>query len=86
MAYLACATLCSVIDNKQACAQAMGDNVVELILEFSDALSRGEHNSSEEVKMVFWDFLGLVMVSAHCSFLRFHILAVATLTYTDSDI
>lgn len=49
---------------KQACAQAMGDNVVELILEFSGALGKGEHKSSEEVKMVFWDFLGLVMVGA----------------------
>ncbi len=53
--------------------QAMGDNVVELILDFGDALSKGEHNSNEEVKMVFWDFLGLVMVSAYCSFPCLHL-------------
>lgn len=53
--------------------QAMGDNVVELILDFGDALSKGEHNSNEEVKIVFWDFLGLVMVSAYCSFPCLHL-------------
>ena len=42
--------------------QAMGDNVVELVLEFSGALNRGEHSSSMEDKVIFWDFLGLVMV------------------------
>ena len=46
----------------------MGDNVVELILEFSGALAKGEHKSSEEAKMVFWDFLGIVMVGAYCTF------------------
>ena len=51
----------------------MGDNVVELILDFGDALSKGEHNSNEEVKIVFWDFLGLVMVSAYCSFPCLHL-------------
>ena len=44
--------------------QAMGDNVVELVLGFSSALSRGEHSSSMEDKVVFWDFLGLVMVGS----------------------
>ena len=46
------------------CMQAMGDNVVELVLEFSSALSRGEHSNSMEDKVVFWDFLGLVMVGS----------------------
>lgn len=40
----------------------MGDNVVELVLDFSRALSSGEHASSTEAKLVFWDFLGLTMV------------------------
>ena len=53
---------------KPACAQAMGDNVVELILGFGGALDRGEHKHSDEVKMVFWDFLGLVMVCLICIF------------------
>lgn len=48
----------------------MGENVVELVLEFSGALSRGEQSRSEEIKMVFWDFLGLVMVCSAPSHLR----------------
>jgi hypothetical protein len=42
----------------------MGDNIVELIVEYSRALSRGEHLDSKEDKLIFWDFLGLTMVSA----------------------
>ena len=44
--------------------QAMGDNVVELVHGFSQALSRGKHTSSKEDKVIFWDFLGLVMVGS----------------------
>ena len=50
------------ICSKRVHSQAMGDNVVELIVEYSRALSRGEHLDSKEDKLIFWDFLGLMMV------------------------
>ena len=59
--------LVSVCVLRRPHSQAMGENVVELILEYSGALAKGEHKSSEEVKMVFWDFLGIVMVGAYCT-------------------
>ena len=50
------------ICSKRVHSQAMGDNMVELIVEYSRALSRGEHLDSKEDKLIFWDFLGLIMV------------------------
>ena len=63
----------------------MGENVVELILEYSGALAKGEHKSSEEVKMVFWDFLGIVMVCACYTFLSLWLHAESDFEWTDEE-
>jgi hypothetical protein len=52
----------AAVCSKRLPSQAMGDNVVELIVEYSRALGTGEHLDSREDKLIFWDFLGLVMV------------------------
>lgn len=41
----------------------MGENVLGAVLEFGQSLAEGEDKACTERKLVFFDFLGLVMAS-----------------------
>ena len=47
----------------QCLLQAMGENVLGAILEFGKSMAEGKDKTCKERKLIFFDFLGLIMAS-----------------------
>ena len=51
-----------IVHSRVLVVQAMGENVLGAVLELGNSLAEGTHKTCTERKLIFFDFLGLIMV------------------------